>query len=125
MLIVIILILVFVILAARSKLVAGGSVHLVINEDKEFDVPTGGKLMNALADLGIFVPSACGGGGTCGPRCQLPVDSVNPQTCCRTKDTKAGTSLGLATPSSSQTARAVSSWSASALCPSASAVAGS
>ncbi|MDJ0814249.1 MAG: NADH:ubiquinone reductase (Na(+)-transporting) subunit F [Woeseiaceae bacterium] len=63
---VIILILVFVILAARSKLVAGGSVHLVINEDKEFDVPTGGKLMGALADLGIFVPSACGGGGTCG-----------------------------------------------------------
>jgi Na+-transporting NADH:ubiquinone oxidoreductase subunit F len=63
---VIILILVFVILAARSKLVAGGTVHLVINEDKEFDVPTGGKLMGALADLGIFVPSACGGGGTCG-----------------------------------------------------------
>ena len=52
----IILILVFVILAARSKLVAGGSVHLVINEDKEFDVPTGGKLMNALADLGIRDP---------------------------------------------------------------------
>ncbi|MBT8107801.1 MAG: NADH:ubiquinone reductase (Na(+)-transporting) subunit F [Gammaproteobacteria bacterium] len=69
---IIILILVFVILAARSKLVAGGSVHLVINEDKEFDVPTGGKLMNALADLGIFVPSACGGGGTCG-QCTLRV----------------------------------------------------
>ena len=68
----IILILVFVILAARSKLVAGGTVHLVINEDKEFDVPTGGKLMNALADLGIFVPSACGGGGTCG-QCTLRV----------------------------------------------------
>ncbi len=69
---VIILILVFVILAARSRLVAGGSVHLVINEDKEFDVPTGGKLMGALADLGIFVPSACGGGGTCG-QCTLRV----------------------------------------------------
>jgi Na+-transporting NADH:ubiquinone oxidoreductase subunit F len=69
---VIILILVFVILAARSRLVAGGTVHLVINEDKEFDVPTGGKLMNALADLGIFVPSACGGGGTCG-QCTLRV----------------------------------------------------
>jgi Na+-transporting NADH:ubiquinone oxidoreductase subunit F len=68
----IILILVFVILAARSKLVAGGSVHLVINDDKEFDVPTGGKLMNTLADLGIFVPSACGGGGTCG-QCTLRV----------------------------------------------------
>ena len=63
---VIILILVFVILAARSKLVAGGAVHLTINGDKELDVPTGGKLMNALADVGIFIPSACGGGGTCG-----------------------------------------------------------
>jgi Na+-transporting NADH:ubiquinone oxidoreductase subunit F len=62
----IILVLVFVILGARSKLVAGGSVHLTINNDKELDVPTGGKLMNALADAGIFVPSACGGGGTCG-----------------------------------------------------------
>jgi len=29
-------------------------------------VPGGGKLMNALADVGIFIPSACGGGGTCG-----------------------------------------------------------
>jgi len=63
---VIILILVFVILAARSKLVAGGTVHFTINGDKELDVPTGGKLMNTLADVGIFIPSACGGGGTCG-----------------------------------------------------------
>lgn len=62
----IVLVLVFVILAARSKLVAGGSVQITINDDKELQVPTGGKLMNALADVGIFVPSACGGGGTCG-----------------------------------------------------------
>jgi len=63
---VIVLVLVFIILAARSKLVAGGSVRITINGDKEMDVPTGGKLMNVLADTGIFVPSACGGGGTCG-----------------------------------------------------------
>jgi len=62
----IVLILVFIILVARSKLVAGGSVKITINGDKELDVPTGGKLMNVLADTGIFVPSACGGGGTCG-----------------------------------------------------------
>lgn len=62
----IILILVFVILAARSKLVADGSVKLNINDDKDFEIPVGGKLMNALAEVGIFVPSACGGGGTCG-----------------------------------------------------------
>jgi Na+-transporting NADH:ubiquinone oxidoreductase subunit F len=62
----IILILVFVILVARSKLVSSGSVKLVINDDKELQVPVGGKLMNSLAEMGIFVPSACGGGGTCG-----------------------------------------------------------
>ena len=58
--------LVFVILVARSKLVSEGSITLTINDDKSLDVPVGGKLMNALADAGIFVPSACGGGGTCG-----------------------------------------------------------
>jgi Na+-transporting NADH:ubiquinone oxidoreductase subunit F len=63
---IIILILVFVILVARSKLVAGGSVTININEDRDLEVPTGGKLMNALAESGIFIPSACGGGGTCG-----------------------------------------------------------
>ena len=62
----IVLILVFVILVARSKLVAGGTITININEDRNLDIPTGGKLMNALADAGIFVPSACGGGGTCG-----------------------------------------------------------
>ena len=49
----IILVLVFVILAARSKLVAGGSVQITINDDKVLQVPTGGKLMNALADSEI------------------------------------------------------------------------
>ena len=62
----IVLVLVFVILVARSKLVSEGSITLTINDDKSLDVPVGGKLMNALADAGIFVPSACGGGGTCG-----------------------------------------------------------
>lgn len=62
----IILVLVFVILAARSKLVADGSITLNINDDKDLQIPVGGKLMNSLADVGIFIPSACGGGGTCG-----------------------------------------------------------
>ncbi len=68
----IILILVFVILAARSKLVSDGSITLNINDDKNMDVPVGGKLMGALADAGIFIPSACGGGGTCG-QCTVKV----------------------------------------------------
>ena len=63
---VIVLILVAVILAARSRLVAEGSVTVTINGDMELHIPVGGKLMNGLADAGIFIPSACGGGGTCG-----------------------------------------------------------
>ena len=68
----IILVLVFVILTARSKLVSDGSISLTINDDKNLSIPVGGKLMNALADAGIFIPSACGGGGTCG-QCTVKV----------------------------------------------------
>lgn len=62
----IILMLVFVILAARSTLVTSGTVNVNINAEKDVQIPVGVKLMTALADVGIFVPSACGGGGTCG-----------------------------------------------------------
>ncbi len=68
----IILALVFVILLARSKLVSSGSVSININDDRNLEMPVGGKLMNGLADAGIFVPSACGGGGTCG-QCTVKV----------------------------------------------------
>ena len=63
----VVLALVLVILAARSKLVASGNVHISINgeEDKSVDTPAGGKLLNVLAANGIFLSSACGGGGTC------------------------------------------------------------
>lgn len=62
---VVVLALVGLILGARSYLVPAGDVKILINEQKEIAVPQGGKLMNALADQGIFVSSACGGGGTC------------------------------------------------------------
>ena len=62
----IVLVLVAVILVARSRLVAEGSVTVTINGEREVQVPVGVKLLNGLADLGIFIPSACGGGGTCG-----------------------------------------------------------
>jgi len=64
----IVLILVAVILFAKSKLVASGSANITINDDpdKTVIVPMGGKLLNALAEQKIFLPSACGGGGTCG-----------------------------------------------------------
>ncbi len=62
----IVLVLVFVILAARSKLVSIGNVDVLVNDDRHLSLPVGSKLMQGLADAGIFVPSACGGGGTCG-----------------------------------------------------------
>lgn len=57
--------LVVVILAAKWAFVPSGDVALEINESKTFSVPAGGKLLGALANEGIFVSSACGGGGTC------------------------------------------------------------
>ena len=70
----VVLALVAVILAARSKLVSSGSVIIDINGDpeKRITVPAGGKLLNALADKGVFLASACGGGGTCAQcKCQI------------------------------------------------------
>ncbi|HBO44249.1 MAG TPA: NADH:ubiquinone reductase (Na(+)-transporting) subunit F [Planctomycetaceae bacterium] len=66
--------LVVVILAARSRLVPKGDVTIEINDDpdKAITVPTGQKLLGVLADRQIFVPSACGGGGTCA-QCRLLV----------------------------------------------------
>ena len=68
----IVLILVAVILFAKARLVTSGSATVLINDDpdKAIEVGIGAKLMNALADQKIFVPSACGGGGTCG-ECKL------------------------------------------------------
>ena len=72
----IVLALVLVILFAKSKLVSSGDVVISINGDPEKAVTTaaGGKLLGALADQGIFIPSACGGGGTCG-QCRVDVHS--------------------------------------------------
>jgi Na+-transporting NADH:ubiquinone oxidoreductase subunit F len=72
----IVLALVLVILFAKSKLVSSGDVTISINNDPTKSVVTaaGGKLLGALADQGIFIPSACGGGGTCG-QCRVDVHS--------------------------------------------------
>ncbi len=72
----IVLALVMVILFAKSKLVSTGDVTISINGDPEKAVTTaaGGKLLGALADQGIFIPSACGGGGTCG-QCRVDIHS--------------------------------------------------
>ena len=70
----IILVLVFVILAARSRLVSSGNVSVIVNEDKELKMPVGIKLLQGLSDQGILIASACGGGGTCG-QCKVQVMS--------------------------------------------------
>ena len=60
--------LVFVLLAARRSLVATGDVTIVINDDPNNTLQTvaGGTLLGTLATNKIFIPSACGGKGTCG-----------------------------------------------------------
>lgn len=64
---VIVLSLVAIILSARAKLVSTGNVSIVVNKDtsKPIDTPAGGKLLQTLASEGLFLSSACGGGGTC------------------------------------------------------------
>ena len=62
---VVILALVAFILAARSKLVASGDVNIEINGEKTITVPAGDKLLQTLSNAGLFLPSACGGGGSC------------------------------------------------------------
>lgn len=68
--------LVIVILIAKKKLVAMGEVTISINEDaeKSIQVAAGDKLLGALASQSIFIPSACGGGGTCG-QCRVKIKS--------------------------------------------------
>ena len=61
----IVLALVVLILVAKARLVASGDVEILINDQKTIHVPVGGKLLGALANKNIFVPSGCGGGGTC------------------------------------------------------------
>ncbi|GAA5190629.1 NADH:ubiquinone reductase (Na(+)-transporting) subunit F [Ferrimonas gelatinilytica] len=72
----IVTVLVLVILFAKSKLVASGDITISINGDPDKAITTtpGDKLLGALAGEGIFISSACGGGGSCG-QCRVNVKS--------------------------------------------------
>ena len=72
----IVVMLVLIVEFARSKLVTSGKINLVVNGDHKnpLQLNTGGKLLNTLAEQHIFVPSACGGGGTCG-ECRVVIKS--------------------------------------------------
>lgn len=63
---VVILLLVTLLLVLRAKLLPTGNVTITINDDKKLEVPTGNSLITTLAEQKIFLPSACGGKGSCG-----------------------------------------------------------
>ncbi|MEA3505862.1 MAG: NADH:ubiquinone reductase (Na(+)-transporting) subunit F [Bacteroidota bacterium] len=66
------LFLVSVLLIARKKLMPQGEVTLTINDEKEITVNPGSTLLSTLTSNDILLPSACGGGGTCGMcKCQV------------------------------------------------------
>ncbi len=69
---VVILLMVAVLLYVKAKLTPPGNVKILINNDKELEVRPGGTLLTTLASEKIYLPSACGGGGTCAMcRCQV------------------------------------------------------
>jgi Na+-transporting NADH:ubiquinone oxidoreductase subunit F len=72
---VVILALSFMLIFARKQLVPQGDVKIIINGDEENPmlVQPGTSLLSALSDKSIFLPSACGGGGTCA-MCECHID---------------------------------------------------
>ena len=71
----VILLLSFMLIGARRQLVPQGDVKIIVNgdESKPFLVEPGSSLLSALSDQNIFLPSACGGGGTCA-MCECHID---------------------------------------------------
>ena len=66
------LLLVVVLLVAKKYLVPSGKVHITVNGDTTVEVETGSSLLSTLATQRIYLPSACGGGGSCAQcRCQV------------------------------------------------------
>ncbi len=68
----VILTLVSVLLFAKSKLTPSGEVKLTINDEKELTIEPGSTILTTLSENEIYLPSACGGGGTCAMcKCQV------------------------------------------------------
>lgn len=68
----ILLLLIVILLYAKAKLVPSGPVKVTINGERALDVVSGSSLLSTLSEQKIFLPSACGGGGTCGMcKCQV------------------------------------------------------
>ena len=60
-----VLMLVSLLLFAKAKLSPSGLITITINNEKKIEVEGGSTLLNVLSNNGVFLPSACGGGGTC------------------------------------------------------------
>ena len=71
---IVVLALVSILLFAKAKLMPSGKIKITINHDKVIEVDGGGTLLSTLGSAGIFLPSACGGGGTC-LQCRCQVNS--------------------------------------------------
>jgi Na+-transporting NADH:ubiquinone oxidoreductase subunit F len=68
----VILLLVAMLLYAKKKLTPTGQVKITINDEKEIEISPGSTLLSTLSQEKLYLPSACGGGGTCGLcRCQV------------------------------------------------------
>lgn len=68
----IILLLVGILMYVRAKLIPAGKVKITINEENVLEVDPGSSLLSTLAEQKIFLPSACGGQGTCAMcKCQV------------------------------------------------------
>ena len=68
----VIILLVIVLLIAKRYLVASGNVEVKLNGEKTLSIPAGGSLLSSLSNAGVFLPSACGGKGSCGQcKCQV------------------------------------------------------
>ena len=70
---ILILFLVTILLFTKQKLAPSGPVSITINDENTITVPSGGTLLSTLGSENIFLPSACGGGGTC-IQCECHVD---------------------------------------------------
>ena len=66
--------LVAILLVAKRFLVHSGNVTVDINSERKVEVPSGGSLLTTMASCNVFLPSACGGKGSCG-QCRVQVDN--------------------------------------------------
>ena len=99
----IVMALVGVVLMVRSRLVATGEVQLIVNDREPMTATVGARLLDALAEAGIHLPSGCGGKGTCG-QCRIVVleggGAILPIELARVtkREAKAGTRLACQVP---------------------------